>query len=101
MIGQFHQELLEDSGTLELVCEGLIGRRPQGRQSICIKYLGLAIIGILAMEPLQSIRVGMHARSVVELVRTSVEHRDGGYVIALARCFPSYGLGFFDCDFPL
>src|SRR5262245_36034944 len=101
MIGQFHQELLKDSGTLELVGEGLIGRRPLGRQSICVKYLGLAIIGILAMELLQSIRVGTHARSVVGAVRTSVERRDGGYVVALAQRFPTYGLGFLDCSFPL
>src|SRR5262244_1161926 len=101
MIRQLHQEFLKDSGTLELVSESLIGRRPLGRQSICIKYLGLAIIGILAMEPLQSTRIGTHARSVIELVRTSVEHRDGVYVIAFTRRFPADGLGSFDCGFSL
>ena len=53
------------------------------------------------MESLQSIRVGMHARRVVDPVRTPVEHLDSGYVIALARGLPAYGFGFFDCDFPL
>ena len=28
MSGQLHQELFKDSGALELVAEGLIGRRP-------------------------------------------------------------------------
>ncbi len=53
------------------------------------------------MESLQSTCVGVHAGCVVNPVRTPVEHLDGGYVIALTRGFPAYGLGFFDCDFPL
>src|SRR5262245_11900219 len=101
MIGQLHQKLLKDRGTFELVSEGLISRRPLGRHSICIKYLSLAIIGILAMEPLHSLRVGMHARTVVEPVRISVERRDRVYVVALTWRFPAYGLRFFYCDFPL
>src|SRR5262249_8551550 len=63
--------------------------------------LSLAILGILAMESLQSLRVGMDARSVVDLVRPHVEHFDSGNVIALARGLPAYGFGFFDCAFPL
>src|SRR5215510_10102073 len=101
MIRKFHQELLKDSRTLELVGEGLIGWRSLGRQSIRIKYLGLAIIGILAMEPLQSIRIGTHPRSVIELVCTSVEHCDGVYVIAFTRRLPADGLGSLDCGFSL
>src|SRR5262245_20419326 len=101
MIRQLHPEFLKDSGALELVSEGLIGRRPLGRQSIRIKYLGLVIVWILAMKPLQSIRVGTHARSVIELVRTAVEHGDGVYVIAFTRRFPADGLSSFDCGFPL
>src|SRR5215813_8781193 len=101
MIRQYHQKLFKHSGALELVGKGLVSRRSLGRQSICIKYLGLVIIEILAMEPSQSIRVGMHALSVVELVRIFVEHRDGFYVIALTWRFPADGLGLFDCGFPL
>src|SRR5262249_13030263 len=66
-----------------------------------IKYLRLVIIGILAMELLQSIRVGVHALSVVDLVGISVEHCDCLYVIALAWRFPADSLGFFDCGLPL
>src|SRR5262245_41552956 len=101
MIRQFHQKFFKDSRALELVSKGLISRRSLGRQSICIKYLGLVIIGILAMEPPQSIRIGMHALSVVKLVGVFVEHGDGLYVIVLAWCFPADGLGFCDCGFPL
>src|SRR5262245_23504376 len=40
MIRYFGIELFENSGASKLVCEGLIGRRPQRRQGVGVKYLG-------------------------------------------------------------
>src|SRR5262249_47993722 len=52
------------------------------------------------MESLQSLRVGMDARRVVDLVRPHVEHFDSGNVIARGGGFPAYGFGFSTACFP-
>ena len=101
MIRQLGIELFEDDSASKLVCEGLISRRPQRRQGIGVKYLGLTILGVFVMELLQSTCIGPHACCVIERVGTLVEDFNRRDVIAFAGVFPADGFGLFDCMFSL
>src|SRR5262245_43310860 len=96
MIRQLNVELFEDSSASKLVCEGLVCRRPQRRQSVGVEYLSLGILRVFATKLVQGICIGTHARCVLELVASAVKHFDRRDIIALASVLPTYGFGLFD-----
>src|SRR5262245_16124603 len=101
MIRQLGIEPFEDSSPSELVCEGLIARRPQRRERIGVKYLGLTILGVFATELLQGPCIGTYARCVIERIGALVEGFHRCNVITFACVFAAYGFGLVDCLFSL
>src|SRR5262249_42633586 len=94
MIGQLLIEFFQDRRTLELIGEGLVGGRSQGRQSISVENLRFVIIGIFAVKLFQRVTVSTQACSVANLTGFLIDPLVGGNEISSAWGLPAYSFRF-------